>query len=171
MFCFKTFQSSEFLHAHYKKRHADSYSKEGLENQENIQLMANLLQAADVYQASNNHSDIAQADGDDLILKLKEEVVDKFTQDLTRLQLEIQNMRALSQQEENVVMRTLDEVRSKEDERIQDAKYAVEEYVKIADRFKKDIEKEVESYRANIVADVESKLAEALDNEEKKEQK
>ena len=68
-------------------------------------------------------------------------------------------------------MRTLDEVRSKEDERIQDAKYAVEEYVKIADRFKKDIEKEVESYRANIVADVESKLAEALDNEEKKEQK
>ena len=52
--------------------------------------------------------------------------MDKFTQDLTRLQLEIQNMRALANQEEDVVMRTLDDVRSREDERIQDAKYAVE---------------------------------------------
>jgi hypothetical protein len=43
MFCFKTFQSTEFLHAHYKKRHAEAYNREGLENQENIQLMANLL--------------------------------------------------------------------------------------------------------------------------------
>jgi len=89
--------------------------------------MANLLQAADIYHATNPSSADAQAtDGDDLILKLKEEVVDKFTQDLTRLQLEIQNMRALANQEEDVVMRTLDDVRSREDERIQDAKYAVE---------------------------------------------
>lgn len=44
--------------------------------------------------------------------------MDKFTQDLTRLQLEIQNMRALVNQEEDVVMRTLDDVRSREDERI-----------------------------------------------------
>jgi hypothetical protein len=89
--------------------------------------MANLLQAADIYHATNPSAADAQAtDGDDLILKLKEEVVDKFTQDLTRLQLEIQNMRALANQEEDVVMRTLDDVRSREDERIQDAKYAVE---------------------------------------------
>lgn len=68
-------------------------------------------------------------------------------------------------------MRTLDDVRSREDERIQDAKYAVEQYVQIAEKFKKDIENEVQTYRANIVADVEHKLAEALDNEDKKEQK
>ena len=107
------------MHAHYKKRHAEAYSREGLENQENIQLMANLLQAADIYHASNpSASDSHATDGDDLLLKLKEEVVDKFTQDLTRLQLEIQNMRALVNQEEDVVMRTLDDVRSREDERI-----------------------------------------------------
>ncbi len=68
-------------------------------------------------------------------------------------------------------MRTLDDVRSREDERIQEAKYAVEQYVQIAEKFKKDIENEVQTYRANIVADVEHKLAKALDNEDKKEQK
>ena len=52
-------------------------------------------------------------------------------------------MRALANQEEDVVMRTLDDVRSREDERIQDAKYAVEQYVQIADKFKKDIQNEV----------------------------
>jgi hypothetical protein len=42
--------------------------------------MANLLQAADIYHATNPSAADAQAtDGDDLILKLKEEVVDKFT--------------------------------------------------------------------------------------------
>lgn len=68
-------------------------------------------------------------------------------------------------------MRTLDDVRSREDERIQDAKYAVLKYTEIAEKFKKDIENEVQTYRANIVADVEHKLTEALENEEKKEQK
>jgi hypothetical protein len=54
--------------------------------------MANLLHAADVYHASNPQasqlSSSAVAD-DDLILKLKEEVVDKFASDLSRLQQEI----------------------------------------------------------------------------------
>ena len=68
-------------------------------------------------------------------------------------------------------MRTLDDVRSREDERIQEAKYAVEQYTQIAEKFKKDIQNEVETYRANIVADVEHKLNEALENEEQKELK
>jgi hypothetical protein len=36
IFCLKSFQSYEFLHAHYKKRHPEDYVREGLENQENI---------------------------------------------------------------------------------------------------------------------------------------
>ena len=46
-FCLKVFASMDFLHAHYKKRHPKEYVREGLENQEYIQLMANLLSAAD----------------------------------------------------------------------------------------------------------------------------
>lgn len=46
-FCLKSFQTSEYLRAHYKKRHAHDYARDGLENEENIQLMANLLTAAD----------------------------------------------------------------------------------------------------------------------------
>ena len=53
-FCLKVFASFDFLHAHYKKRHPKEYVKEGLENQENIQLMANLLSAADQAQGSSD---------------------------------------------------------------------------------------------------------------------
>jgi hypothetical protein len=68
-------------------------------------------------------------------------------------------------------LRTLDDVRSREDERLEEARRAVIDYQNIVNRFKQDISKEVQQYHLNIVNDVETKLQEALDSEERKEQR
>jgi hypothetical protein len=64
MFCLKVFSGEEYLRAHYKKRHTEAYLKEGLEDQENVQLMANLLSAAD--QATLKSSSMSRGPQDTL---------------------------------------------------------------------------------------------------------
>ena len=80
-YCLKAFQTSEFLRSHYKKRHPDFYQRDGLENQENFQLMANLMQAAD--RVGHRQSQLKQGsealEQDELVMKLREQVVDKFS--------------------------------------------------------------------------------------------
>jgi predicted metal-dependent peptidase len=113
------------LKAHYKKRHSEQYHREGLENQENIQLMANLLLAADkakhdvgAFQEQSSKDD----ETDEFMLKLKEQVVDKFANDLAKLTGEIEALKRNTHIEESSVINTLHEVKSKEEERIQEDK-------------------------------------------------
>jgi Mg2+ and Co2+ transporter CorA len=51
-------------------------------------------------------------------MKLKEEIVDKFAGDLQHIQAEIEQMRRATFEEEDMIIKTLDNVRSKEDDRI-----------------------------------------------------
>lgn len=92
--------------------------------------------------------------------------MDKYTQELIRLQVQMQNLRNQDRQEEDLAIRTLEDMRSHQEERIQDAKEALGQYENLAAKFRQDLEKEVQTYRTNIVADVEQKLQEILNNEE-----
>ena len=64
-------------------------------------------------------------------------------------------MRRVSVQEEDVVLRTLDQVRLKEEERVQQSRDAVSQYEKMIQRFKIEITKEVSLYHGTIVQDLE----------------
>lgn len=134
--------------------------------------MSNLLNAADKLKSSSNvGSSSIVSDSDDFLLKLKEEVMDRFTIDLQRLTSEVEFLRRTTHQEEDTVLRTLDDVRSREDERLDEARRAVKDYEQIVSRFKNDISREVQQYHTNIVSDVESKLRNAMESEELKEQR
>ena len=68
-------------------------------------------------------------------------------------------------------MRTLDDVRSREDDKLVEQKNLLRNYEAQIAQFKRDLQSEVSSYRGNIVQDVESKLKEVLEAEELKEQR
>ena len=66
--CFKFFANNEYLTSHYMKRHREFYEQE-IRKKENSKLYAQLM--------SENRAR-TQCDQDELLLRLREEVVDKF---------------------------------------------------------------------------------------------
>ena len=68
-------------------------------------------------------------------------------------------------------MRTLDDVRSREDDKLVEQRNLLRNYEAQIAQFKSDLQSEVSSYRGNIVHDVETKLKEVLEAEEVKEQR
>ena len=80
-------------------------------------------------------------------------------------------MRRVSVQEEDVVLRTLDQVRLKEEERVQQSRDAVSQYEKMIQRFKIDITKEVSLYHGTIVQDLEKQLNKAFEKEDLQKQR
>jgi len=154
IFCLKVFQTSDFLHAHYKKRHAEAYAREGGAllgshnqlQQENISLLSNLLHA----NHGQDSADIEEQQ-EEFVMKLKEEVVDKFAGDLQHIQAEIEQMRRATFEEEDMIIKTLDNVRSKEDDRIQESRKAVKQFEQLISQLKRDIAQEVAHNRSAIV--------------------
>jgi hypothetical protein len=103
--------------------------------------------------------------------RLREEVFDRFSNEFSKLYNEIDTLRKTTLSEEEEVMRTLDDVRSREDDKLVEQKNLLRDYEAQIKKFKQDLQNEVSSYRTNIVSDVEKKLKEVMDAEEVKEQR
>ena len=103
--------------------------------------------------------------------RLREEVVDRFSNEFSKLYNEIDTLRKTTLSEEEEVMRTLDDVRSREDDKLVEQKNLLRDYEAQIKKFKQDLQNEVSSYRTNIVSDVEKKLKEVMDAEEVKDQR
>ena len=77
-------------------------------------------------------------------------------------------MRRLTREDEDLVLRTIDQVKQREEERVEEAKDTIKQYEATIQKFKQDISKEVGLHRATIVSEVEKKIKEALEAEEEK---
>jgi hypothetical protein len=86
--CLKYFANNDYLVTHYKKRHRDFYNQE-IREKENQMLMAN----RELGEANKPFSE------DDFMSKLKEEVVDKFSNNFLRLQVDLDQLKKVSKLE------------------------------------------------------------------------
>jgi hypothetical protein len=102
---------------------------------------------------------------------LREEVVDRFSNEFTKLYAELDSLKRTTLSEEEGVMRTLDDVRSREDDKLVEQRNLLRDYESQITQFRRDLQSEVVSYRGNIVGEVEKKLKEVMDAEEVKEQR
>ena len=92
--------------------------------------MANLLSAAD--QAQGSSDKLAQTaaldDQDDFLRRLREEVVDRFSNEFSKLYAELDTLKKTTLSEEEEVMRTLDDVRSREDDKLHEQRELLRNY-------------------------------------------
>lgn len=84
--------------------------------------------------------------------------MDKFHNDLQKLQGEIEQLRRAGRPEDSAVLVGLEQVRAKEEERIELAKDASKTYETMIQKFKNDISKEVSNHQTLIANEVEKKL-------------
>jgi len=78
-------------------------------------------------------------------------VVDRFPNEFNRLYAELDSLKKTTVSEEEEVMRTLDDVRSREDDKLVEQRNLLRNYEAQIAQFKKDLQNEVSSYRGNIV--------------------
>jgi len=90
--------------------------------------MADLLTAADKAGYMKVQQNQGRVEQEELVDRLREEVVGKFSQDLGKISGDIEAMRKQTLQEEEAVLKTLEHVRHVEEERSHQAKEAVSQY-------------------------------------------
>ena len=77
--------------------------------------------------------------------------MDRFPNEFNRLYAELDSLKKTTVSEEEEVMRTLDDVRSREDDKLVEQRNLLRNYEAQIAQFKKDLQNEVSSYRGNIV--------------------
>jgi uncharacterized protein YydD (DUF2326 family) len=101
--------------------------------------------------------------------KLREELFNPFSTQLSRLYADLDILKRTALSDDSEVMRTLDDVRSRDDDKIVLLKSNLKDYESLITGFKQQITKEVSSYHSSIVVEVEKRLKEAADREDEKE--
>lgn len=74
---------------------------------------------------------------------MREEVVDKFATDLNKLQSEIQNLLKVNKEEELNFLNNIDQIKTRDEVKIEEAKETVKAYEKSIVEFKNEISNEV----------------------------
>lgn len=71
--------------------------------------------------------------------RLREEVVDRFSNEFSKLYNELDTLRKTTLSEEEEVMRTLDDVRSREDDKLVEQKNLLRDYEAQIKKFKQEL--------------------------------
>jgi predicted nucleic acid-binding Zn-ribbon protein len=77
--------------------------------------------------------------------------VDRFSNEFTKLYAELDTLKRTTLSEEEEVMRTLDDVRSREEDKLQEQRDLLRLYEQQITSFKRELQAEVEGYRGHIV--------------------